>query len=500
MISELLGRLRVGPGSRPALSGNGGTRSAAALLADILAFADWLRGRDVRVLAVLADNGSAWVTADLAALRAGIAQLPLPAFFSNEQLIHAMNTSGADMLLTDQPARILGLGLGFHHAGEWDGLSLLGRELVPVPLPAGTAKISFTSGSTGAPKGVCLSAAGLLDTARAVDAALADVPIQRHLSVLPLSLLLENVAGLYAPLLRGAELVLPKLEQLGWHGMAGFDALALATRVEIERPSSAILVPELLKAWTLALERTGRRAPASLGFVAVGGARVDRNLLERARQVGLPVYEGYGLTECGSVVALNRPGADRAGTVGRPLEHVAIVADGRHPDVAKGEIRVRAKAFLGYLGDSRPAPDCWPTGDLGFVDESGYLNLSGRAKNLIITAYGRNVAPEWVEAGLAAQPEIAQALVLGEGRPWLAVLLVPARGVDESQLAWAVARANAFLPDYARIGGWRAVPPFSPAQGLATGNGRPIRAAIAEHYRDEIDALFPRLEQSHVVL
>ncbi len=498
MIAELLRGLRAGPGNRSVLSGGGGTRSATALLTDVETFADWLGGRDARVLAVLADNGASWVSADLAALRAGIAHLPLPGFFTDAQLIHALNASGADMLLTDQPGRVLGLGLGFHHAGKWDELFLLGRELVPVPLPAGTAKISFTSGSTGAPKGVCLSAAGLLDSARAVDAALAGVRVQRHLAVLPLSLLLENVAGLYAPLLRGAEIVLPKLEQLGWRGMAGFDALALASRVEAERPNSAILVPELLKAWTLALERTGRRAPSDLNFVAVGGARVDRNLLERARQAGLPAYEGYGLTECGSVVALNRPGADRLGTVGQALGHVSIAAV--EAGAGGAEIRVRSRAFLGYLGDMGPAPEVWPTGDLGFVDEAGYLNLSGRRKNLIITAYGRNVAPEWVEAGLTAQPEIAQALVLGDARPWLAALLVPAKGVDASQLAWAVARANAFLPDYARIGGWLPVPAFSPVQGLATGNGRPIRAAIAARYRDEIDALFSNTEPSHVLL
>lgn len=500
MIAELLSALRAGPGNRIVLSGNGGARSASALLADTQAFADWLRKREARVLAVLADNGAAWVNADLAALRAGIAHLPLPAFFSDEQLIHALNASGADMLLTDQPMRMLSLGLGFHHAGEWDGLSLLGREGETVPLLAGTAKISFTSGSTGTPRGVCLSAAGLLDTARALDAALADVPIQRHLSVLPLSLLLENVAGVYAPLLRGAELRLPKLDQLGWRGMAAFDAVALATRVELERPNSAILVPELLKAWTLALERTGRRAPASLSFVAVGGARVDRGLLERARGVGLPAYEGYGLTECGSVVALNRPGADRIGTVGQPLAHVSVEAGEERESGDQREIRIRGRAFLGYLGDTGPAPEVWPTGDAGFVDQAGFLNLAGRSKNLIITAYGRNIAPEWVEAGLTAQPEIAQAVVLGEARPALGALLVPAQGVDASQLAWAVARANTYLPDYARVGGWRAVQPFSPSMGLATGNGRLIRAAITARYRDEIEALFSNTEPSHVFL
>ena len=498
MISELFDRIGAGEGSRTVLSGNGGPRTAAALLIDVRALADWLRGHDTRVLAVLADNGVVWATADLAALRAGIVHLPLPAFFSDAQLIHALSASGADTLLTDQPGRILALGLGFHEAGQWDGLSVLGRSVESVPLPAGTAKISFTSGSTGTPKGVCLSAEGLLETARAVDSALAGLPIQRHLAVLPLALLLENVAGLYAPLLRGAEIVLTKLERLGWRGMAGFDAIALSIHADAEQPSSLILVPELLKAWTLALERNGRLAPSSLRFVAVGGARVDRNLLERARQAGLPAYEGYGLTECGSVVCLNRPGADRIGTVGQALDHVSVEVDGENE--VRIRSRTRTRTFLGCLGDAATSTEVWSTGDVGQMDAAGYLGLSGRRKNLLITAYGRNISPEWVEAALTAQPEIAQAVVVGDARPWLAAILVPAPGVDADELAWAMARANSFLPDYARVGDWFTAPPFSPAQGLSTGNGRPIRAAIAARYGDRIDALYLHPEKSHVLL
>lgn len=498
MIAELFDRIGGGVGSRTVLSGNGGARSAAELLIDVQALADWLKSHDTRVLAVLADNGVTWATTDLAALKAGIAHLPLPAFFSDAQLTHALTASGADMLFTDQPGHILALGLGFAETGQWDGLSVLRRSAAPASLPAGTAKISFTSGSTGTPKGVCLSAEGLLATARAVDSALSGLPIQRHLAVLPLALLLENVAGLYAPLLRGAEIILPKQADLGWRGMAGFDAIALARHVEDAQPSSLILVPELLKAWTLALEMTGRRAPAGLRFVAVGGARVDRTLLERARQAGLPAYEGYGLTECGSVVCLNRPGADRIGTVGQALDHVSIEMGDAN------EIRIRSRAqtrvFLGYLGDAAPSREIWPTGDVGRMDEAGFLGLSGRSKSLLITAYGRNISPEWVEAALTAQPEIAQAVVVGDDRPWLSAILVPAPGVDADGLAWAMARANAFLPDYARVGDWFAAPPFSPGQGLATGNGRPLRTAIAARYSDRIDALYLHPEKSHVLL
>jgi long-subunit acyl-CoA synthetase (AMP-forming) len=448
---------------------------------------------------VLADNGPNWVAADLAALKAGVTHLPLPGFFNNAQLQHALQTAAADLLLTDQTARIGGLELGFREIGKWNGLALLSREIEPSGLPVGTAKLSFTSGSTGLPKAVCLSAAGLFDTAEAVSAALADVPIERHLSVLPLALLLENVAGVYAPLLRGTQIVLPRLAELGWCGMGGFDPLQLARQVEATQPASLILVPELLKAWTLALHASKRRPPASPKFVAVGGARCDVALIERARAAGLPAYEGYGLTECGSVVSLNRPGADRLGSVGRPLGHVDIRVD------AEGEIRIVNRGFLGYLPSAANAPEseagsAFMSGDLGHLDAAGFLHLSGRRKNLIITAYGRNVAPEWVEAALLAQPEITQAVVAGEARPWLAALLVPAQGVAAAGLAAAVARANASLPDYARVGGWLACAPFSLGNGLATGNGRPVRAAILNKHAAAIDSLYPYEEPADVVL
>ncbi|OYY95283.1 MAG: AMP-dependent synthetase [Hydrogenophilales bacterium 28-61-23] len=502
MSERLFTALQALPDERVLLSGNGQARTAAALRLDIERLSMRLRQLDANVLALLADNGPAWVTADLAALKAGVAQLPLPGFFSDAQLIHALQSTGADLLLTDQTARIVGLELGFREIGAWDGLALLHRQVTPASLPPGTAKISFTSGSTGQPKGVCLSAPGLLDTAEAVSAALADLPIDRHLSVLPLALLLENVAGVYAPLLRGAEVALPKLADMGWRGMAGFDPRQLARQVETRRPASLILVPELLKAWTLALQADNRRAPASLQFVAVGGARCDAALIQRARAIDLPAFEGYGLTECGSVVSLNRPGADQPDSVGRPLRHVRVRVD------AGREIQIESRAFLGYLDTPRIAPvnrgGEFTTGDLGHLNAAGFLRLSGRRKNLIITAYGRNVAPEWVEAALLAQPEIAQAVVTGEARPWLAALLVPAGDVEAAAwattLAAAVARANRELPDYAQVGDWLVRAPFTPANGLATGNGRPVRAAILQQHAAAIESLYTDKESAHVVL
>lgn len=446
------------------------------------------------VIAVLADNGPAWALADLAALESGIAHLPVPGFFSPAQIAHVLDRAGAALMLTDQPARIAALGLGFAEAGAWCGLTLLRRHSPRTALPPGTAKISFTSGSTGTPKGVCLHAAGLLRTAQAITTRLAGVPIDTHLAVLPLSLLLENVAGLYAALLQGTTLHLPPLASLGWQGMAGFDPARLQQAAHSSQANSAILVPELLKAWSFHLDRSGERAPASLRYVAVGGACVSRALMQDAKASGLPVYQGYGLTECGSVVSLNRPG-DEGDDVGRPLDHVDLHVDD------SGEIRIAPHAFLGYLGEAPAVRDeNFPTGDLASWTPDGHLRLHGRRKNLLINSYGRNVAPEWVEAALLAEPSIAQAVVVGDGEAWLAALLVPAAGADRDAVAAAVARANHGLPDYARIAGWLTAAPFTVANGLATGNGRPVRARIHQEHAAAIAALYADKESTDVVL
>ena len=445
-----------------------------------------------RVLGVLADNSPAWVLADLAAQEAGIVHLPLPGFFSAGQLGHALEQTAADVVLTDQPARIGALDLGFAIIGNWQGLTWMQRVVEPVALPAGTAKISFTSGSTGAPKGVCLSGDGLIDTAQAVRERLSDLPLRRHLAALPLSLLLENVAGVYAPLLRGMAVYLPPLHDLGWRGMAGFDPGVLDAAVRHANANSMILVPELLKAWTAFLNTSGRRPAEALAFVAVGGARVAPDLIEEARKLGIPAYQGYGLTEGGSVLTLNRPGDDADG-VGRPLRHARIT-------LWEGEVVVRTRAFLGYIGSARGTTGEFATGDLGEFDARGHLHLAGRYKNLLITSYGRNVSPEWPEAALLADPRILQAVVVGDGQPALSAILVPMPGVSPTAIDLAVKGANATLPDYARIANWIPGEAFTAANGLATGNGRPVRDRVAEHYAAAITALHTEKEFRNAVL
>lgn len=437
------------------------------------------QSQGVRVVATLMDNGAAWIVADLAALQAGIVHLPLPGFFTPAQITHALRAAGADALLAVPQAALAFAPL------PAAALELMGQPLAWLRLPAqrvampeGTAKITFTSGTTGTPKGVCLGRAGLAAVAGGVAEALAPLAIGRHLSALPLAVLLENVAGTLAALSQGATCVVPPLQQVGLQGSSRFDPAALNATVLGTQAHSVILLPQMLRAWTGWLQATGRRAPASLKIVAVGGAAVGAPLIAAAQAVGIPACEGYGLSEGGSVQTLNLPGAQRPGSAGRALPHARLrVAD-------DGEIEVAGSLFLGYLGDDSALPAWWRSGDLGEIDADGFVHVRGRRKQVLITAFGRNVSPEWVETALRGEPAIAQAVVFGEAQPALSAVLWPMRPeLDDAALDAAVQRANATLPDYARIGRWcRATAEFSADTGLATANGRPQRAAIEQRH------------------
>jgi long-subunit acyl-CoA synthetase (AMP-forming) len=324
---------------------------------------------------------------------------------------------------------------------------------------------------------VCLSADSVLRVARGLhDASESQQPLH-HLSLLPLAILLENI-GCYAALYAGAMISLPSQRTLGIQGASGVDLPRLLSTLKLRNPHSMILVPQLLLLLITACE-IGALDSSQLRFVAVGGAKVSHELLLRAELAGLPVYEGYGLSECASVVALNRPGAHHPGSVGKPLPHVQIRL------AEDGEVMIAGSGMLGYLGDSRPVPEWWPTGDLGEFDANGYLYLHGRKKHQFVTSFGRNVNPEWVEAELTQHGRIGQAFVYGEAMAHNHALIWPQRPeTTDLQLADAVAQANRALPDYARVHGWtRLEQPFSTGNGMATANGRPKRDAILAHYR-----------------
>lgn len=494
-ILQALGRHAQDFPKKIALQGTGDAVVYGDLLAAVEEAAGHMLALGITRLGILADNGIPWVMADLAAISASISMVPIPLFFSPQQMLHAMCDSGLDAVLTDRPEQVRAL-LAASGVRCSESTTVSGLQLIRLSskdgqrLPAGTAKITYTSGTTGEPKGVCLSLAQMESVAASLQTACEASMDDRHLCLTPLSTLLENIGGVYVPLLAGATVCVLPLRDVGLQGASGLDVQRMLDVLQGLHASTAILAPQMLQMLVSAVT-AGAKVPMQLRFVAVGGAPVSPQLLEYARLLGLPVYEGYGLSECASVVALNTPASTRHGSVGCPLPHVDIRIS------ADGEVLVGGSAFLGYLGQEAPQQP-WPTGDLGYLDAEGYLHLTGRKKSLFITSFGRNVAPEWVERELTLQPVIAQAAVFGESRPYNVAVIVPRAGADRETIAHAIAQANGRLPDYARISAWIAAnTPFTHMNGQQTTNGRLKRDAIRTAYLDAIESHYQ--EEPNVV-
>ncbi len=452
-----------------------------------------LQTLDLKCIALDLDNGPAWALLDLAAMSAGITLVPLPPFFSPAQIRHALVASGAELVITDSAERFAAKvpALETHRSAS---LNLVGRSLSCLTLAQkkheslqDVLKVTFTSGTTAEPKGVMLSWDQLKPVVTSLAGAVKVTDDDCHLVLTPLAVLLENIAGLYVPLWCGARVALPSLRETGLLGAAGLDSQQMMQALEKYAATSAIFSPQMLQGAVSYLSRSDSSLPSSLRFIALGGAAVSQRLLNEAERLGLPVYEGYGLSETASVATLNLPENHRIGSVGKPLPHIQVKIS------AEGEVLLKGNHFLGYLGEEedRQTDSWWHTGDIGYLDADGYLFLKGRKRHVFITAYGRNVSPEWVERELILEPVIAQAALFGEAKPWNVAIIVPAGDIDDAKIDSAIRRINLMLPDYARVGHWlRADAPFSLNNGQLSGTGRIRRLAIYEHYRSRIEALY----------
>jgi long-chain acyl-CoA synthetase len=505
-------------GERLALTSADGSLSYAELTESISVLSGWLIDVGTRVLALQADNCVDWVVVDLACQQAGIVCIPLPDFFSETQVRHCLAESAADLLVTDFPEIAISIvsrtellsppvcqTLYFwrvdnsdnnlsvqkssvsldgpstiHGAGNLLGLISNSSKAPTKNYPDNTQKITFTSGSTGHPKGVCLSQSHQWQVASSLaERILLNHP--RHLCLLPLSTLLENIAGIYSPLLRGGTIIIPDSSERGLSGSSGLHTSAFLDCLTRTEPETMIILPQLLSVIVAACQQ-GWPAPDSLRFIAVGGARVSPQLLQCARDFGMPVYQGYGLSECASVVALNTPEASNIDSVGKPLPHTDVT-------IENGEIVVTGSVFLGYLGQ----PESWyptqvKTGDTGTLEDS-YLKVNGRSKNLLISSFGRNISPEWVETELLANLMISQCLVVGDDQPQLAVLLSAPDQVSAEDIEQWISRVNNSLPDYARVKSWQRLS-SKDWQGLITANGRLRRQQALSRFKYRISQLW----------
>lgn len=472
-MAEVIAALKKGANDWPdriAFRDDEGELSYAGLARRVAGAMETL-ARDNAPVGLMAENGIDWVVADLAATASGRRFVPLPPFFSDDQLSHVVRDAGIGLILASpsMSERAARFGCVQPVPKAESGVQSLDAAV-------SGERVIYTSGSTGQPKGVRLGEAQLDHVSRGLAKAISATESDSYLSVLPFPLLLEELCGIHVPLMVGGVSTIRKDVAAQCAG-GNLDAIRLA--FEEVRPSVTVLVPELLRAWVGSLILSGERAPASLRVVAAGGAPVPPQVLNAATDLGIPCLEGYGLSECGSVVAVNRPGAATPGTVGKPLDGLTVTISG-------GEIVVEGPSVMtGYVGQ----PDLdgpWRTGDLGYFDDAGNLVIEGRKDAMIVTGFGRNVQPEWIEAQLQGDPRILRATLAGHGRSYPTVLVVPGAFAGDffttarpGEVLTALHNICDGLPDYALPRSYVAMTGDEmQSLGLTSPNGRVRRKAV----------------------
>ena len=212
------------PEQQTILSSGAESWDKAALLKKISQVSEaLLKRKDPKApVGILADNSLEWIAIDLATQEIGVTLIPLPSFFTPSQWLHAIKSSGMQAIFCPQEDVVRNLGFIFQndYAGElklFESMSVL-SSMVDQPNLVDVQKITYTSGTTSEPKGVCLSTDQQWSVAQTIEEALRSLEIKKHLNVLPLSVLLENIAGVYTALACGAENICVPLSEVGLHG------------------------------------------------------------------------------------------------------------------------------------------------------------------------------------------------------------------------------------------------------------------------------------------
>ena len=429
-------------------------------------------------------------------------------------------------------------------------------EKIHAVAPDDLASFVYTSGTTGKPKGVMLTHENFCSN---VVAALEHLSFESGfttLSFLPLSHVFERTIDYcyfylgctiayaesvqtvaqnfqevrphtFVSVPRVYEKVLAKvhegvaagsgLKQKIFHWAVETAREALPYRLRQEHPSG-LLGLKLAVADGLVFSKIKERLGGRFEFAFSGGAPLGQDVAEFFWGAGIPIYEGYGLTETAPVLTANAPGAVKLGTVGRAIPGIEIrIAD-------DGEILARGPNIMkGYY--NRPDetaevldPDGWfHTGDIGEIDD-GFLRITDRKKELIVNAYGKNIAPAQVENQLKASRYIAQAVVIGDRRKFLSALLVPDfevlarwatdRGLDTSDtdallekdavrglIDQEVETANQHLAKYERVRAWRLLrEEMTQESGELTPTQKVKRRVVHDKYADLIDAMYEDAE------
>jgi long-chain acyl-CoA synthetase len=519
---------------RDIIDGRVEARSGAEVRDDVAAAAAALRsrgvGRGTRV-AIVGPNGTRYLTIDLAVGVVGGVSVPIYPTSPSDELEHIVRASGAELLFVGAlevfrrlgPAasrlRCVSFARGPVPAGRpvesWDEFLRQGRAgpaAPPSPIDFDDiATLRYTSGTTGPPKGVAFTHRQLRWMAETMASLVPWRTRTRpvaYLSFLPMTHVVEGILGTYAPYYLPAAVDIAFLE----------DFRGVSRALPVVRPSVFFAVPRLYEK----LLEVARASSAARRFLSmtegrrkrlvrplvrrrllrragldrcsqllVGSAAVGETMLRTFRDLGIEIHDAYGLTEA-PLVTLNRQGRNRIGTAGEPLPDTRLrIAD-------DGEILVRGpQVTVGYAdaGSTQPFEDGWLlTGDLGHLESDGTLVIDGRKKDLLKTAYGKYLNPSKIESMLRQIPDVAEAMVVGEARPFCAALLWAEGAMSPERtaaIAASIDRVNRELSHPEQVKRWALLAnDLSVANGDLTPNLKLKRGRIAEQLRSTIDDLY----------
>jgi long-chain acyl-CoA synthetase len=549
--------------------------SSAQLYANVLgvsqALTSWGMRRGERI-AILSENRPEWAVADFACLGLGIIDVPVYPTLTAEQAAFILRDCGARVIFLstiEQLKKIQSIRqqtalekiVVMDRAGADDVISMhqfmpsaprqrdsVFDESAHASSPEDLATIIYTSGTTGTPKGAMLTHRNLAsDVVHAIYRFGLNIA-DRFVSVLPLSHItarhvdyamffhgvpiaycsnIDHLAGalrevrptFFAGVPRIYEKVRQKAESHAAHGLkrAVFEwAMRVGSRhlpeIAAERRPSSL-------PWKLADKLVFSKIKAGFGGAleapVSGGAPLGRELAEWYASIGMPIYEGYGLTETSPVIAVNAPGAFRIGSVGKPLDNIEcrIAEDGEL--LVRGEIVFKGYWNMPQETQAALSPDGWfHTGDIGSIDSDGFLYITDRKKDLLKTSGGKFIAPQPIENTLKTDPLIAQAVVIGDKRKFASVVIAPNFPALED---WARAHRIAFrdrtdliaqplvqqlyhsivdgvnrnLAQFEKLKRLLIVPDeFTIASGEVTPTLKLRRRVIEQKYREQIEALY----------
>ena len=445
-------------------------------------------------VAILSENRPEWALADYACLCAGVIDVPVYPTLSAAQVGYILRDSGASLVFVssaDQAAKATAAAadcpqeirvVSFDGAGgttSWSDFLSEGDSAALAPdefrrralavTPDDVATVLYTSGTTGDPKGVMLTHGNIASNVQAAVMILPISEADNTISFLPLSHILQRMVDylffwvgcrigyprsldtLIVDLKRLEPTVVvsvPRIYEKIYNGVMDARgirkklidwAVRVADRVADLRLAgsepSGLLALQYALADRLVFGKVKAAVGGRLRFFVSGGGPLAPALNRFFYSIGLTILEGYGLTETSPVTNVNTVEDFRIGAVGKPIPgtEIRIAEDGeilvRGPQVMKGYYN-RPEATAAAID----ADGWFATGDIGEIDEDGFLRITDRKKDLIVTAGGKNVAPQPIENRLATHPLVEQVVMVGERRRYCALLVVPAFGALE---AWA---------------------------------------------------------------